>query len=285
MNELTKVNFHGQELIASKDENGNVMVAVKPICEALGLDWSAQLQKIKRDSVLNSTMVMITTVAEDGKNREMITLPLNYLNGFLFSIDDSRVSEEVRPLVIKYKKECYTVLYNYFHKGVAVNEQFPNIENVLELSLKTIREQRVQIDVKNTIIDQQNNEISELKPAQEFIDSTFIPSTRCMYLREYAKIHAFVYPDGSKVGLSGDKSIFKLLKGEVEDFKEIRYLLWNNLPLADYDSNNGNGYFEVKLYNADFAPTPRITPRGQVAVFKKLAKFGIHPHQSIQKQA
>lgn len=112
--------FNGDEIMAiTKD--GKKFVVPKQICENLGLDWSAQRQKIERDSVLSSTMVMITTVAKDGKNREMSVLPLEYLNGWLFGIDDTRVKEAIRPKIIDYKKQCYIVLYEYFNKGASID--------------------------------------------------------------------------------------------------------------------------------------------------------------------
>jgi len=112
--------FNGDEIMAiTKD--GKKFVVPKQICENLGLDWSAQRQKIERDSVLSSTMVMITTVAKDGKNREMSVLPLEYLNGWLFGIDDTRVKEAIRAKIIDYKKQCYIVLYEYFNKGASID--------------------------------------------------------------------------------------------------------------------------------------------------------------------
>jgi len=112
--------FNGDEIMAiTKD--GKKFVVPKQICENLGLDWSSQRQKIERDSVLSSTMVMITTVAKDGKNREMSVLPLEYLNGWLFGIDDTRVKEAIRAKIIDYKKQCYIVLYEYFNKGASID--------------------------------------------------------------------------------------------------------------------------------------------------------------------
>ena len=49
------VNFYGDQIIAVLVEvNGQreVYVPVRPICEYLGLTWSAQLQRMKRDEVL-----------------------------------------------------------------------------------------------------------------------------------------------------------------------------------------------------------------------------------------
>ena len=92
---------------------------MKPFCENIGIDWRAQRQRIVRDEVLCSTVVIITTVAEDGKNREMLCLPIQYLNGWLFGIDINRCKPEIRDTLIKYKKECYQALHDYWFNGKA----------------------------------------------------------------------------------------------------------------------------------------------------------------------
>jgi hypothetical protein len=86
---------------------------MKPICENIGLDWSSQLQKIKRNHVLNKGMVMMT-IPSNGGFQEMVMLPVNYLNGWLFGIDSNRVKPEIRDRLIAYQTECFEVLANHF---------------------------------------------------------------------------------------------------------------------------------------------------------------------------
>ena len=112
------ISFNNQSLI-TVEQNGNHYVAMKPICENIGIDWRAQRQRIVRDEVLCSTVVIITTVAEDEKNREMLCLPIQYLNGWLFGIDINRCKPEIRDTLIKYKKECYQALHDYWFNGKA----------------------------------------------------------------------------------------------------------------------------------------------------------------------
>jgi len=90
------------------------LVPIKPICEALGIDFEAQRQRIERDEILNATACITKAVAADGKEREMISLPMKFIFGWLFTIDTSRVNEDARPYVIRYKLECYNALYDYF---------------------------------------------------------------------------------------------------------------------------------------------------------------------------
>ena len=74
--------------------------------------------------MLNSTACMIKVVAKDGKNREVLCLPLGYLNGWLAGIELSRVNPQIKPLLKQYQLECFDVLYNHFMPKVA--SQYPN---------------------------------------------------------------------------------------------------------------------------------------------------------------
>lgn len=112
------ISFNNQSLITI-EQNGSHYVAMKPICENIGLSWEPQLLRIKRDNVLSSTMIVMIIVAEDGKKREMICLPIEYLNGWLFGIDINRCKPEIRDTLIKYKKECYQALHDYWFNGKA----------------------------------------------------------------------------------------------------------------------------------------------------------------------
>ena len=123
--------FNNQKLITF-EKDGIQYTAIKPICENIGIDWESQRQRIMRDDVLNSTACMIKVVAEDGRVREMLSLPLQFLNGWLFGVDSKRVkSEQAKEYLFKYKMECYQALNNYWQDGIAVNKRMSqNFENL-----------------------------------------------------------------------------------------------------------------------------------------------------------
>ena len=134
--------FNNQKLITF-EKDGIQYTAIKPICENIGIDWVSQYKRIQRDEVLSSTMVIMTIVAEDGKQREMVSLPIQMLNGWLFGVDSKRVkSEQAKEYLFKYKMECYQALNNYWQDGIAVNKRmsqnFENlsIEDLLNASLE-----------------------------------------------------------------------------------------------------------------------------------------------------
>lgn len=130
--QIQTIKFHEDNLLAV-EHNGQHYIAMKPIVESMGLQWHAQFERLKRNSILNSTIRMIRTVAEDGKSREMLMLDIDYLNGWLFGIEANRIKkEDVKQKVNQYQKECYKVLNDYFKKGVAVNENFKDTQAQIE---------------------------------------------------------------------------------------------------------------------------------------------------------
>ena len=133
------VPFHGQQL-TSVEVGGQLHIAVKPVCDAIGLDWSAQFRRIKRDTVL-STCVAITAMQVPGEiqKRDVLTIPLSHLNGFLFGISAARLSGEAKNRLIVYQQECYRVLHDYWMKGTAVNPRanaghIGNTDTILKLT-------------------------------------------------------------------------------------------------------------------------------------------------------
>lgn len=118
------VDFYGDEITAylvKEADRQQVYVPLKPLCDYLGVDWSAQRQRINRDPVLAETImsVVITTTDIDAESRRprtssMLCLPLDYLNGWLFGINANRVKEDIRENLIRYQRDCYRFLADAF---------------------------------------------------------------------------------------------------------------------------------------------------------------------------
>lgn len=118
--EQKQVVFYGDELTAVSVQIKNrteVFVPVRPICDFLGVAWSPQLRRINRDPVLAAEAKGVTLMVTPGGRQEMICLPIDYISGFLFGINASRVKEEVRERLIRYQRECYKVLAEAFQEG------------------------------------------------------------------------------------------------------------------------------------------------------------------------
>lgn len=108
------IQFHGHDVVTVARDDGKIFVAIRPICDAIGLEWSAQFRRIQRDEVLSSVVAMMATTAADNKTYETLCLPLDMLNGWLFGVDAKRVKPELKKAVIGYQRECYEVLDAHF---------------------------------------------------------------------------------------------------------------------------------------------------------------------------
>lgn len=115
MNMLQIISFDrtGDALLVGKDGNTPV-VAMRPICENLGLTWGSQWNRLRRDPVLNSAVFMMKMVDGGGKTRDMVCLPIKLLNGWLFRIEVNRVKPHLRERIIAYQEECFDVLHQHF---------------------------------------------------------------------------------------------------------------------------------------------------------------------------
>lgn len=101
-----------------------VYIPVRPICEALGVNWPSQTRRIYADEVLKDEVqgvVIMTTPSPDGRGggpQTFLSLPLESLHGWLFGFQVSRVKQEYQETLLRYKRECYRVLYEAFYGRV-----------------------------------------------------------------------------------------------------------------------------------------------------------------------
>jgi hypothetical protein len=122
-------------------ENDEHYVTIRPLCQALKIHYNKQFEKIKKDPLLGC--VYRTVYASDttvNRKQAMICLPVKYIFGWLFSIDESRISPGSRPQFIKYKQECYDALYEHFFLRATLYEKKEKLiagkEQLLSESIK-----------------------------------------------------------------------------------------------------------------------------------------------------
>ena len=137
------------EIVVTSD----MCVPIKPICEALGIAFPRQSDKIKSDTILSSTVTLRVTVGADGKQREMLCLALKYVFGWIFSINPDNVKEDARDNIIRYKQECYDALYEYFHKRyINYDERERSFERTIALQ-KELADLRLKAEKTGTDFD------------------------------------------------------------------------------------------------------------------------------------
>lgn len=104
------------DLLVIASHNGQPYVVMRPVVDNIGLNWASQYTKMV--DKFGSTVAMIATVGEDGRQREMIALPLRKFPGWLYSLNPSKVAPELRNKIIRYQDECDEVLWRYWTEGI-----------------------------------------------------------------------------------------------------------------------------------------------------------------------
>lgn len=115
--------INNQSIVIVIDEDGQKFVPIKPICEALGVNYTTQLEKLENDEILNSVIPLRGTTGADGKQYKMKCIPLKFVFGWIFSISSKSVKEEAKEGLINYKLMCYDALYNYFTEHATFIEE------------------------------------------------------------------------------------------------------------------------------------------------------------------
>ena len=112
-----EVDFYGEEIVAVRLEDGRAFVPVRWICDAIGLDWSAQRQRIMRDDVLAGEVQRVVVITTRRGEQESLALPLKFLPGWLFGVSAGRVKKEIKDRLITFRRECFDVLNEAMQEG------------------------------------------------------------------------------------------------------------------------------------------------------------------------
>jgi len=191
-----EVDFYG-DLLTVALANETPYIAIKPITDFLGLDWASQRQRVQRDEVMKEESRLITTVGADGRQREMFCLPLEYLPGYLFGINASRVKPELKEKVIRYQRECFRILWQAFQSRAATPDIIPQL--ISDQAETRTRVDTIEHDVK--VIDQSVKEIKVILSEIRGL-STAHRATAQKMVNEISKLsgipHAHIWGDFKK---------------------------------------------------------------------------------------
>jgi hypothetical protein len=107
--------FNGKTIyFLAKD--GQYWVAIKPICDALNVDYNRQFQNLKQHPTYAQLFAIQQMVGADNKLRKMASLPERYIYGWISNIRSKS------PELIKYQLLCCDILYSYFHGKITSRE-------------------------------------------------------------------------------------------------------------------------------------------------------------------
>lgn len=176
---ISQIPFNGQVIEAQK-QGDTVLVALKPLCENIGVGYESQYNRLQRTPW--ATISMMNIVAADGKQRDMTMIDRRTFTMWLATIDTNRLkSEKAKDVVVAYQREAADALDRYFSTGVAVNEHLLNAQHLRRMQnmeLLKAAEGLIHPDFLEAkariVLARETGEVPELDP-----------STRPLYVQDY----------------------------------------------------------------------------------------------------
>jgi hypothetical protein len=108
-------------------KDGQYWIAIKPICEALSVNYDRQYKNLKAHAVFNQLYAIQHMVGADNRLRKMVSLPEQYIYGWLFTINSDNVG------LAAYQRECCDILFQHFHGKITSRETLIGKKTKLQL--------------------------------------------------------------------------------------------------------------------------------------------------------
>ena len=122
MAELLPVAFHGDTLYLV-ELKGEPFTPARPICEAIGISWPGQYEKLTFNPKRWGVRSTLTPTA--GGEQQTVCIPVRKLSGWLASINAAKVKPEIREKMEAYQAECDDALWRYWTEGHASRPSAP----------------------------------------------------------------------------------------------------------------------------------------------------------------
>lgn len=157
--ESLQLNLGSYQLAVAVSKNDNeYLVALRPLCETLGLDWKSQHRRTASNPQFRCGHM--TTVDAQGRNYPMVCIPVRQVGMWLCTINANRVSENVRPKLLAFQEQLQIVIHDHL-TGRLTLEKLQQMEQVMRGMEQTIAHMY-------GIIESQAVEIQKLKQSSDY---------------------------------------------------------------------------------------------------------------------
>lgn len=126
--------------IPYKIHNGKPYIAVRPLCEALNVDYKSQHKRLSNNNRFPTETINILT----DQIREYFCLEETKIYGWLFTLESKNTE------FIKYQDECYDLLYNHFKGSIIGRTELLKEKKEIQ---KTIKEKILLLKDNETFQD------------------------------------------------------------------------------------------------------------------------------------
>ncbi|KOA60984.1 hypothetical protein BAAM0499_03705 [Bifidobacterium animalis subsp. animalis MCC 0499] len=269
-NMLSEIPFRGQIILAQQDGDGEVLVALKPVCENMGIAFNAQYERLQRQEW--AVVRMMRTTGADGKTYNMVAVDRQTFTMWLATIDTARIKNpQAKALIVSYQKEAAQALDAYFNEGGAlrVGEQ----DTDMDIMARALLIAQHTIERKNQRLAQATATITVLEPKARTLD--VLTSVEGTYsVADAAKLLS------NDTGLTvGRDRLFTFMAQLGWIYRDAGTHYWKA-----YQKQVENGRLEMKTHvkhgtdqqgrTFPFPPTIRVTGKGLADLHRRLVDRG-----------
>ena len=168
--------------------DGEYWVSVKKVCENLNINFATQFKKLKSDPSFEAKYIEVQT---KGGLQKVFCIPLEKLNGWLFTINPNKVKPEVKQKLIAYKNECFKVLYNHFiQKATTPPQNCPadKFDSRINGYKSQLAQRKKEIESLRWELAVAHNKIQELQGAQSNLSATMLEHNLMDLAASYARL-------------------------------------------------------------------------------------------------
>lgn len=132
-NIILNVGKYQLSLLINK-HNDEHYVAVKPLCEALGLLAHKQVERLKRNPQFRGAHM---GAPSSGGIQTTYCIPVCEVGMFLCTINASKVSEHIRPQLVEFQRHLQVVIHDHL-TGNLTQERIKHLEDIIGVLLRRI---------------------------------------------------------------------------------------------------------------------------------------------------
>lgn len=126
------LDFNGNQIYFTLSD-GQYWIAIKPICDALDVEYTRIFKNLKKDNIFNQLLAEQPIVAADNRLRKMTCLPEKYIYGWLMSVrSESQALKE-------YKLKCYDILFQHFKGSIIQRREIIHDQSILKNEIRLLK--------------------------------------------------------------------------------------------------------------------------------------------------
>lgn len=119
---LQSLSFYNDKvdiIVISKQEQKEVYIAIKKVCENIGLSWATQYKKIKEHHRFSKGIIISPIVTAGGKQDTLFLHKPKFFM-WLYAIKPEKVAQSIRSHLIKYQDEVELAIDHYFTQETTI---------------------------------------------------------------------------------------------------------------------------------------------------------------------